>query len=356
MSGNVVPLTAANEGKPVLHVITLHAARSRMKDEMRRQNVWEQIQDQGFAYFNLGNGEAGISAQDFVAHRKTSADQFSELIKDAAESRKWQINIKRHERDGEPDVGYLPQRKGEKKKKPRPDEIAEGRLYHDSNKFTFHFHPDLWGYLAGQGADLIKYRDFMISQSILHGIGTDFALGFAEMFDDHYPDLQYMSMYDRYLAGAHEHVTRLLEYPYDEKVEGNEKAKFHTDQCGFSVHHISDFRGGLRGVSRQGKLVLPEEKEGHVVGLFPSIKTWAITRGEEIGFPHGVYERRKPASTLFPLEGDNATERRVRQLPRRVMVQFFHPQWTKEDIAYRDENKAFLKKKTAEYEQLFKNM
>lgn len=225
--------------------------------------------------------------------------------------------------DGEPDLGLIFKAKGQVKPRPRPDEIAEGRLRYDSTKAVHHYNPRLLAYLGRTPGVLEKHAEFFLESARLHASTVLLVIELAEEMDRRMPGYGFA---DRVRMMEWEHKSRLLHYECDGPTQ--EIATRHRDKC-FITPHARSSRGGLWLVDNRDTIVPDaEETRANSVLLFFSRQAWEITRGKLKGIVHGVKD-----TTFNDLVG---------RTPRQTLVSFVKAHTTEEDRAWAKDNMSQL--------------
>lgn len=295
--------------------------RSALYEFVRNQQIAEQFLEKGWA-------EIPSSVPSLFSPIMRGFDL---LVKDT-ERGAWKIDALMEHRDNKPDLGLLEQRKGEKKPDPRPDEVAEGRIYFDEDKFLLHINARLVGYLFNGGADIKRYAEMLFAGIQANSSCYLLALAIAENLDRVLPGFHF---FERTKEGEHDTLTRSIIYPYGER-KGKTKARPHRDQCFITVHVKSSFPG-LSILDNNQKEVPVNEATDDKVLVFPGRKFFSITKGIVKGTLHGVMERRK-GSLVTP-----RFERRIAQEDRKTLVAFIHCTVTPEEKIWEKENVSQLK-------------
>ncbi len=244
-------------------------------------------------------------------------EQFIKLTEDPKRER-YLVEHPREIDDGEPYLGLMQSTKGELKKNPRRDEIAEGRLRHDETKFKFHANNRLLGHYGRSGL-IREHQKFLLEVMRMHGEAMLLGQDVAEELDRQLPGYNFL---ERMLETEHMCLTRLLRYMCDGKSPGI--ATRHRDKDFLTIHTRSD-RGGLWLADNRDMIIADaEETRANSVLIFFGRKAWEITRGRLKGIIHGVR--------------DLTFDDMIGRMPRHTAVSFLHASVKADELAWADDH------------------
>lgn len=233
--------------------------------------------------------------------------EFAEISEDGRRKLLVIPHLREQHADGTNDLGFREVRRGNIKKNPRTDEIAEGRTKYDETKFVLHFNARALGYWSGHDAEelLREHEQFFFELSLVQSESMLIGYEIAERFDHLLPGYGFVKrMHEaEYLARL-----RLLRYLCD-GVEPS-IAQRHRDQCFLTIHIRSD-RPGLWLANKDHTQIIEDAQETREdsVLIFLGRKAWEITNGKLDGIIHGV---------LDPTFGEAG------RTPRHTAVSFLH--------------------------------
>jgi len=225
----------------------------------------------------------------------------------------YKIDARREFADGQSELGLLETTRGKLKSKPRPDEIAEGRVREDETKYKFQFNNRLPGYYSRKGL-IERHVSFFSEVAQLHGEALLLGLEVAEKLDQEMPNYGFL---ERMFTGEHGAMTRLLRYMCDGEQPGI--AQRHRDRDFLTIHVRSD-RPGL-WLADKNDVIVPDacETRTNSVLMFFGRKAWEITHGKIRGIVHGVTD---------------TTFKDKLRFPRHTIVTFLHAAVSAEEDAW----------------------